>query len=143
MAAFYMGRDNSEVRIEIRETLKSMGLGSCRDSLSKTAYNEALSRSIAGLSAKGVGWDTYRYWEVPYFGAILVSQRLPIVIEDDFKEDQEAIFFSSQGEMRSKLSGLLSDPGRMASLASAGHRASMERHLSSNRARTVLTRLGL
>lgn len=141
--AFYMGRDNSQIREELREALHSMGFPTCRDSFSKARYNEALSQSIAGVSAKGVGWDTYRYWEVPYFSTVLVSQRLQLVIPEDFIEDREALFFSSAGEMKAKLAWLLSEPGRAKDLADAGHRASMERHLSKHRAHTVLLNLGL
>lgn len=141
--AFYMGRDNSPIRGELRKVLQSMGLGLPVESLSKGSYNEALCQSIAGVSAKGVGWDTYRYWEVPYFGAVLISQRLRLVIPEDFVEDREALFFASSGEMKAKLAALLSDQNRAKDLAEAGHRACMERHLSTNRARTILSKVGL
>jgi Glycosyl transferases group 1 len=141
--AFYMGRDNSRIREEVRQALHGMGFATSQETLSKARYNEELSRSVAGVSAKGVGWDTYRYWEVPYFGAALVSQRLRLVVPGDFAEDREAVFFSCADEMRAKLSALLSDPGRTSDLAEAGRRASRERHLSTNRAHTVLSRVGL
>ena len=37
-------------------------------------YMRLLSRSKIGVSVRGLGYDTYRYWEIPYAGALLLEQ---------------------------------------------------------------------
>ena len=115
-----------------------MGFDTVLGEMPKAAYNAALSRALVGISARGIGWDTYRYWEVPYFGTLLFSQRLRIVIPGDFREDQEAVYWLSIEEMRAKLTGLLMEPHRTEDLARAGQEASRNRHLSRHRAQAVL-----
>jgi hypothetical protein len=140
---FYQGRDNWPIREEVRSALHEMGFATGPDTMPKAEYNVALSRCRIGISARGVGWDTYRYWEIPYFGTLLLSQRLKLVIPDNFHEDREAVFWSSIDEMRAKLTGLLMEPGRLSELALAGREASRNRHLSIHRAKTVLERSGV
>ena len=46
----------------------------------KGEYLSALSRSKASISIRGMGFDTDRYWEIPAFGSMLFSMKLPLKI---------------------------------------------------------------
>ena len=37
-------------------------------------YMQVLARSRIAVSVRGLGYDTYRYWEIPYAGALLLSE---------------------------------------------------------------------
>lgn len=64
--------------------------------LDRDTYLGILSNSRASVSVKGLGWDCYRYWEIAARGTILISDRSPLYIPDDFNH----IFkFSSEKEL--------------------------------------------
>jgi hypothetical protein len=128
----------SPIRAEIQGVLKAMGVKADMVMRTKKEYNSILSRSLIGVSARGAGWDTYRYWETAYFGCALLSQRLAITIPGNFIDGKEAIFFDGIGDFQKKLDGLLADPARAASIGNASRAACMDRHLSIHRAKTVL-----
>lgn len=128
----------SPIRAEIQSALKVMGVNADMAMRTKKEYNSILSRSVIGISARGAGWDTYRYWETAYFGCALLSQRLAIVIPGNFVDGKEAIFFDGIGDFRKKLEGLLADPNKAIALGKASMKACMDRHLSVHRAKTVI-----
>ena len=128
----------SPIRIEILKTLKEMKVQTETAAYPKKEYNISLSRSLIGISARGAGWDTYRYWETAYFGCALLSQRLGIVIPGNFVDGTEAVFFNDLADFRKKLEALLSDPARAAALGKSARKACIDRHLSIHRAKTVL-----
>lgn len=128
----------SPIRAEVQGALKAMGVKADMTMRTKKEYNSILARSLIGVSARGAGWDTYRYWETAYFGCALLSQRLAISIPGNFIDGKEAIFFDGVGDFRKKLEGLLADPARAAAIGNASRAACMERHLSIHRAKTVI-----
>ena len=141
----------NQIRLDITDALRQMGFkieeGRHENTMTvggltgKTGYNERMVRSLVGISARGAGWDTYRYWEIPWFAAVLMSHRLGIVIPEDFVDGKEAVFFNDAKDMKAKLAGLLKDEPRLKEIAAAGARAVRERHLSINRAKRVLEAL--
>lgn len=128
----------SPIRIEILKTLQTMSVKVDTVMRVKREYNSILSRSVIGISARGAGWDTYRYWETAYFGCALLSQRMAIAIPENFVDGTEAVFFDGIDDFKKKLEGLLADPARAAAIGSASRDACMNRHLSIHRAKTVL-----
>ena len=77
-------------------------------------YKRILLSSKIGLSLRGIGYDTFRYWEIPSNGAALLSRRLPIVIKNDFADRKNALFFSNYKELAAKINRFLK-PVRLAS----------------------------
>lgn len=138
---FFRNRQNDPVRVAIVGILNRMGYPVPTDMVNKETYNEALSRALVGVSARGAGWDTYRYWEVPFFGALLFTQRLGIVIPDDYRDGLEAISFQGAADFEEGLRRVLSDPSRLNAIAENGNRAAHERHLSIHRAQRILNAL--
>lgn len=126
------------IRGDILRVLQAMGVQADVAMRTKKEYNSILSRSLIGVSARGAGYDTYRYWETAYFGCALLSQRLPIVIPQNFVDGTEAIFFDGVDDFRRKLEKLLADPSRAAAIGQASRNACVDRHLSIHRAKTVL-----
>jgi len=128
----------SPIRIDILRTLQAMGVKADTTMRTKKEYNSILSRSMIGISARGAGWDTYRYWETAYFGCALLSQRMAIVIPRNFVDGIEAVFFDGESDFRKKLEELLADPARAAAIGKNAQNACLTRHLSIHRAKTVL-----
>jgi hypothetical protein len=137
---FYSGHPNHPFRNEITAALSSMGFPPAANQ-DKKDYNRSLRASLVGVAVRGMGWDTYRYWEIPYFGAALLSQRPGHVIPANFIEGEEAAFYDTAGDFQQKLRGMLAKPEETLRMAAAGHKAIQERHLSIHRARTILESL--
>lgn len=128
-------------RKEILDALVAMGHEISWERVSKDEYNKELAGSLVGVSVRGTGWDTYRYWETLYFGTALLSQRLPLVIPEEPVEGQEVVYFENSKDFRVKLEELLSNEEKTLGIGAAGRKACMSRHLSEHRAKTVLEAL--
>lgn len=125
-------------REKVAAQLVHMGYAPSTERIPKHEYNKRLVSSLVGVSVRGCGWDTYRYWETAYFGRALLSQRMQIVIPDNFIEDVEAVFFDDLKDFPKKLDRLVHDPAKALAIGAAGRRACLDRHMSIHRARRVL-----
>jgi glycosyl transferase family 1 len=102
-------------------------------------YMRALTSSKIAISVRGDGYDTYRYWEIPYAGALLLAETPQTVIPDNFVDGREAVF-AHPNRLVERARELLASGG-IDEIAAAGHAKLLERHLSRHRAETVLERL--
>ena len=135
--AFYSGHATHPFRGEIDAVLRDLGFPAAPHQ-EKTAYNKCLMQSLVGVSVRGNGWDTYRFWEIPYFGACLLAQRPGIVIPQEFVDGHEALYYDNVMAFKAKLKALLDNPDKAVKIGEAGRKASLERHLSVHRAKSVL-----
>lgn len=135
---FFLAHGSSPIRAEILKMLKSLGYDLSEGRVEKAEYNKALASSFVGISARGGGWDTYRYWEIAYMGTALLSQRLEIVIPNDFEEGVEAELFSGMEELKVKLQRMLDNPEQTMIMGRRAREKCLKYHLSENRAKTVL-----
>ena len=65
-------------------------------------YIDSIAASKVGVSVLGVGKDTYRYWDTPYFGSALLAQRVPVFIPNNFEDGKSALFFDTYEELKQK-----------------------------------------
>jgi hypothetical protein len=107
--------------------------------LTWASYMEELSASSVAISVRGNGFDTYRYWEIPYAGALLLAETPRTVIPDNFVDGVEAVF-AKPGQL-SAVARRLVRSDEIEQIAAAGHAKLMSKHLSRHRAATVLERL--
>jgi hypothetical protein len=101
-------------------------------------YLRALSRSRIAISLPGNGFDTYRYWEIPYSGSLLLGAVPQIVIPDNFEDGREA-FFAPARALADRARVLLG--AETATVAAAGRAKLLRAHTSARRAETVLTHI--
>jgi hypothetical protein len=101
-------------------------------------YIEVLARSRIAVSVRGLGYDTYRYWEIPYAGALLLAESPRTVIPGNFVDGREAVF-ASVGKLAERARELLN--GDTKAIADAGRQKLLAQHTSVHRAQTVLERL--
>lgn len=64
----------------------------CQRKLSYQEHFRLLQRSKLGLSMRGSGFDTVRYWEIPALKTLLISERPSIYIPNNFEHGKHAIF---------------------------------------------------
>lgn len=105
---------------------------------SQDDYSRLMRISNIGLSLFGVGFDTIRYWELPAHGCMLLAERPPIRIPNDFKDGKTAIFFNDLPELIEKLEYYLNHPQETQSIAIAGHNHLKKHHTGKVRANQLL-----
>ncbi len=140
----FVVRNTHPLRVECARALQEAGFLVLVDAdVPREQFCWILNRSKIAVSVPGAAWDTLRYWEIPYHGALLLSQRLPILIPDNFVDGESAVFFDDCADMMRKIRWLLADEDRLASIAAAGKRLSWEKHTAAARARYLLDKMGL
>ena len=101
-------------------------------------YARRLETSLMGLNGFGYGFDTVRYWELPAHGCMLLSERMPIRIPQNFVDGESAVFFDDLSELETKLDHYLRHPEEATSIAAIGHAHLLQHHTSTARAKQVL-----
>ncbi|MBX3465401.1 MAG: glycosyltransferase family 1 protein [Planctomycetes bacterium] len=101
-------------------------------------YLRRLASSRVAVSARGAGFDTLRYWEVPACGAMLLSERPTIEIPDDFEDGRSAVFFDGVDDFVDKARRCCADLEAAARIAAAGQQRLRDHHTTRHRAAYVL-----
>ena len=101
-------------------------------------YMRLSSESRICLNVRGLGYDTFRYWEIPYSGSLLLSEPPRTVIPNNFVDGAEAVFGPA-----SKLDRIAKRllEGDTEEIAAAGREKLLEFHTSTARAQVVLDHL--
>jgi hypothetical protein len=151
----FVGAPTSKVRIALVEELRRMKREGYRvyvpndpewhahvwhepSRLQWEDYMRLLSASRISISVRGLGSDTYRYWEIPYAGSLLLAERPQTVIPNNFADGEEAVFAPVERLCDEARRLLATDT---APLAAAGHEKLLRFHTSVARAQVVLDRL--
>ena len=66
--------------------------------LPRSEYLTDMSRARCVISVRGMGWDTYRYWEIPAHGTVMVTQDVGLPIEHDFVDGVHCIRYTGQSD---------------------------------------------
>lgn len=101
--------------------------------LTKEAYLEELSNSKAGISVRGMGMDTDRYWETACYGAILFSQHIPLLIDDNFVDGESVVFVKNPDDMRRKFDRLVVKSDEWKEIARKAQKLFLEKHVPEKR----------
>lgn len=101
-------------------------------------YMRLLTSSRISVNVRGLGYDTFRYWEIPYAGSLLLSESSRTVIPDNFVDGVEAAF-GPASRLDQIAKRLLA--GDTEAIAEAGRRKLLESHTSTARAQVVLDHL--
>ena len=137
----FLARPTSPERVAVLDALRLLArdgavVRAAPDSaLPWAEYFHLLARSKIGISVRGLGYDTYRYWEIPYAGTLLLAEPPQTVIPDNFVDGREAVFAPVERLAERARELLSTDTGE---IAAAGRAKLLAHHTSVNRARTVL-----
>ncbi len=105
-------------------------------------YIKCMQSSRIGIDLFGFGFDTVRYWELPAHGCMLLAERRPIHLPNDFEDGYSAVLFDHLPDLEEKLSYYINHPEECQSIAERGHRHMREYHTATARARYFLDWIG-
>lgn len=107
-------------------------------------YCDNLQRTLLGISVRGFGMDTLRNWEIPFFGAVLVTDTTIKVPHDDFEAGVDCFRWQTVEELVPLVKRLLAKPKQeLLQVAKAGQEKLLRSHTHTERARYVLKELGV
>ncbi len=109
--------------------------------VNKDRYIEMIKDSKSGLSTRGVGYDTWRYWEILCYGAALLAQRTPISIPNNFVDGESALFFKDFNELKQKLEKYVIKSNEWFEIAKNGQRHFFKYHTPKKRAEYILKKV--
>lgn len=105
------------------------------------AYNQMLTDSMIGVSARGFGWDTCRYWEIPT-AAVLLTQPLNLRIPDPYVHEKTCFeFVSPQHAVQIVQSLTRYTPEHLYEVYCAGHAHTVAHHTNTARVGYMLSLL--
>lgn len=114
-----------------------------RSGISHRDYLDLVAKSIASVAPIGIGFNTNRYFEIPYAGALLVAQRTPLRIPHNFSDGVDALFFEGLVQLRSALEFIKLNPQDAAAISRRGHELATRFHTPRERARYVFETVNL
>lgn len=147
----FIGSANNEYRVKLSLLLSkfakekgfnaffniiSRGLNNA-ETLSWTEYVKIVQKSKISISFPGLGFDTFRYWEIPYYGSCLLSPQLPIKIPNNFIDMESAIFYKNLSDLKHKLIQVLHNDSWI-SIAKTGNDYFSKLHTSKARANIIV-----
>lgn len=137
---FWLGKDveNRHAYIEFYSQLKDVIPNRYKR---QNKYRRCLLSYKIGLSLLGRGDDTVRYYEIPAHGMLLLSERTNIIIDNDFKDGETAVFFSNLDELKEKLNYCINNPEYVDKIAKAGREHFLKYHTSTIRAQQLLDKI--
>ena len=134
-------------RISVAKVLKQFKnsfiyLGSeHRKGLPHETYLKILSQSLCAVSTYGMGFDTVRYWEIPYSGSVLISRKPRTLIPNNLKEGKHAFFFDNLRELKQHVEYVIEDPDTALKIGKEARKFVMKYHSPEARARTIINAL--
>ena len=138
---FWAGKPQLGLRRTYLEWLtERLGFDATRE-YPQEEYLRAVRGAAFGLSLFGNGYDTVRYWELPANGCMLLSERPPIRIPNNFVDGESAVFFDDLPELDEKMRHYLAHPEACREIAQAGHAHLRTHHTGSARAKELLAHI--
>jgi len=141
ISAFFAGSLNSYRKACLGVFREFSGTVVKRLSMRQENYGEELLKCKIGLSLRGFGHDTVRYYEVPAHGALLLAQRPRIMIDHPFVDGETALLFRTPDGLRSKLQYAFDNSDEANRIRLAGYEWVKKYHTSRVRATQLLERI--
>jgi len=88
-----------------------------------------------------MGFDTVRYWEIPYSGSVLISRTPRTLIPNNLEEGRHAFFFDNLKELKQHVKYIIQDPDYAIKIGKEARKFVMKFHSPEARARTILNAL--
>ena len=109
--------------------------------VNKERYIKIIKNSKSGLSSRGTGYDTWRYWEIPCYGTALLAQRTPINIPNNFVDGESALFFKDFNELKQKFEKYAIKSNEWFEIAKGGQEHFFKYHTPKKRAEYILKKV--
>ncbi len=110
-----------------------------RTKLDLSDYFRLLGRSKIGLSLRGGGFDSMRYWEIVASKTLLLSEKPTIYIPNNFEDGKHAVFCRPDlSDLLDLVRSYIRDEARRKEIAQAGYKHLLKYHTCEQRAMQFL-----
>lgn len=108
-------------------------------------YLRCIAKSKIAVSVRGFGRDTIRFWEIPSYNTLLLSDDLAeygLIHPQPFTDGENAVFFKSDcSDLEKKIVYYLENDGERRKVAEAGHKHLKKWHTNKARAKFFLEKV--
>ena len=111
------------------------------DRFGRNDYYSNLQKCRVVLTLRGAGYDTFRFWENAACNAVHISQKIPIIVPNDFVTGRHILRFSDPAELRRLTNSILENGAQFENIIVEGRNHLMNYHLTTKRALYLLDRL--
>ena len=141
----FLGGETNLTRRALAEALQTLPNAKVlfNERIDRTQYRQMLANTKVGVACYGAGFASYRYWEVPAHGALLVAQPPPILIPHNFQRGTHALFYLTPQELLETVTWALDHPTEAEEIAKAGTAWLIQHHLTIHRAQYLAEIVGL
>jgi len=135
--------DGMKVYLALNPDYDKTGLRSTSPLEGWLVYMAIFGGSKLGISERGFGWDTVRYWEVPMM-TVLMSCKLDIRIPNPFKNMETCVEYDAAHEVPGIIKRLTreADCATLTQIYNAGKEHLLRYHTAEARVAYMLERLG-
>jgi hypothetical protein len=128
----YLASEEQRLKLKkIKLYVKPGGVG-------KSKYEKMLARSKAGVSLRGYGYDTFRYWEIAAFGGVIMSQNIPLIIPNNFVDGESALFFNNEDELQDKFQKYIVKSDEWKSIGKLAYKIFYRHHTPEKRVKELI-----
>jgi len=135
-------------RIKIAEICKKvpnsyvrLNYAGFRGGLPLKEYYSIIKSSYTSMNVIGSGFDTFRRYEIPYMGTVLISKKLPIIIPNDFIHGVHAFFYENTKELKTLLQEILKNKDELVEMGRRAREHVLKYHSPEARARIIINAL--
>lgn len=107
----------------------------------KEDYYKAMQSCNIVLNFRGAGLDTFRYWENSACNSIHLSQRLNLLIPNDFEEEKHIFKFKNISELKRKIDYILEIKSEWNEIKYLSREHLLNYHLTDKRALYIMNKL--
>jgi hypothetical protein len=142
---FYYASDAWKIKREIALLCKRynpsfvyLGVSKPGGGIPYIQYLKIISKSISAIATRTVGFDTLRFWEIPYAGTALIAEKTPILIPNYFIEGRHAFFFKNIRELKEILETIKNEKEKFIEIGMKARDFVIKYHSPEKRAEYVL-----
>lgn len=106
----------------------------------KREYFRKIAQSKIAINFRGaaVNGKAMRFLEIPYVGSCMLSEKTGWILEDDWEDWKQLVYFRNESDLDHAVDTLLGDADLRERIASAGKRNLFDNHLASIRAKEII-----
>jgi hypothetical protein len=115
-----------------------------RSGLSHAEFLRISSESraaVAPLYVTGGMGLSYRFFEIPYAGALLIAERPVSIIPSDFADGENMLFYQSMKELDAKVKFVAENPDSVKEMSKKGREIVMQNHSPLSRAKFIISKV--
>ena len=107
-------------------------------------YLKEMASAKINIVARGHGIDTVRKWEAPAFSGLVLADKLPLIVPNDYEENKHIVYYKDDlSDLVDKIIYYLKHDEERKRIGVAARKHTFENHTSIRRAEYFLSKCNI